>query len=72
MPKKVRQEDGAAVHEAAAAGRSSSSTSHPSLMTAAALALRYGRNGDGNSPAAANVVVPATGTVRFDFNLVQR
>jgi len=41
-------------------------------MTAAALALRYGRNGDGNSPAAANVVVPATGTVRFDFNLVQR
>ena len=32
----------------------------------------YGQDGDGNPPATANVVVPATGTVRFDLNLVQR
>jgi hypothetical protein len=32
----------------------------------------YGHTGDGNPPAAANVVVPDTGTVRFDFTLVLR
>jgi hypothetical protein len=32
----------------------------------------YGHNGDGNPPAAANVVVPDTGTVRYDFALVLR
>jgi hypothetical protein len=32
----------------------------------------YGHNGDGNPPAAANAVVPDTGTVRFDFSLVVR
>lgn len=32
----------------------------------------YGHNGDGNPPATANVVVPETGTVRFDFSLVVR
>jgi len=32
----------------------------------------YGNNGDGNPPAAANAVVPNSGTVRFDFSLVLR
>ena len=32
----------------------------------------YGHNGDGNPPAIATAVVPATGTVRFDFGLVLR
>jgi hypothetical protein len=32
----------------------------------------YGHTGDGNPPAAANAVVPASGTVRFDFSLVVR
>ncbi|HSY41810.1 MAG TPA: hypothetical protein VLA79_19875 [Polyangia bacterium] len=32
----------------------------------------YGHNGDGNPPAAANAVVPDSGTVRFDFSLVLR
>jgi hypothetical protein len=32
----------------------------------------YGHNGDGNPPAMATAVVPATGTVRFDFSLVLR
>jgi hypothetical protein len=32
----------------------------------------YGHNGDGNPPAVATAVVPATGTVRFDFSLVLR
>jgi hypothetical protein len=32
----------------------------------------YGHNGDGNPPAQANVVVPATGIARFDFSLVLR
>jgi hypothetical protein len=32
----------------------------------------YGHNGDGNPPAAANAVVPDSGTVRFDFTLVLR
>jgi hypothetical protein len=32
----------------------------------------YGHNGDGNPPAAANAVVPASGTARFDFSLVMR
>ena len=32
----------------------------------------YGHTGDGNPPAAANAVVPASGTVRFDFSLVTR
>jgi hypothetical protein len=32
----------------------------------------YGHTGDGNPPAAANAVVPATGSVTFDFALVLR
>ncbi len=32
----------------------------------------YGHNGDGNPPPAPNAVVPAAGTVRFDFSLVLR
>ena len=32
----------------------------------------YGHNGDGNPPAAANAVVPDSGTARFDFSLVLR
>jgi len=32
----------------------------------------YGHNGDGNPPSMATAVVPATGTVRFDFSLVLR
>jgi len=32
----------------------------------------YGHSGDGNPPAATNVQVPASGTVRFDFTLVVR
>jgi hypothetical protein len=32
----------------------------------------YGHNGDGNPPTAANVVVPDSGTVRYDFTLVLR
>jgi hypothetical protein len=32
----------------------------------------YGHDGDGNPPAAANAVVPDSGTVRFDFSLVLR
>jgi hypothetical protein len=32
----------------------------------------YGHTGDGNPPPARNAVVPAAGTVRFDFSLVQR
>ena len=32
----------------------------------------YGHNGDGNPPPAANAVVPASGTARFDFTLVLR
>jgi len=31
-----------------------------------------GHNGDGNPPAAANAVVPSSGTVRFAFSLVLR
>ncbi len=30
----------------------------------------YGHNGDGNPPAAANVMVPASGTVTIDYSLV--
>ena len=30
----------------------------------------YGHNGDGNPPAGANVVVPASGTVTIDYSLV--
>jgi predicted small secreted protein len=32
----------------------------------------YGHNGDGNPPAAANAVLPESGTVRIDFSLVLR
>jgi hypothetical protein len=32
----------------------------------------YGHSGDGNPPAAPNVVVPESGSVRFDFSLVVR
>ena len=32
----------------------------------------YGHSGDGNPPAAANAVVPGSGTVRFDVMLVAR
>jgi hypothetical protein len=32
----------------------------------------YGHTGDGNPPAAPNVVVPASGTVNFDWSLVTR
>lgn len=32
----------------------------------------YGHDGDGNPPSAANAVVPDSGTVRFDFDLVLR
>ena len=32
----------------------------------------YGHTGDGNPPPTANAVVPATGSVMFDFTLVQR
>jgi hypothetical protein len=32
----------------------------------------YGHNGDGNPPGTANVLVPAAGSVRFDFSLVLR
>jgi hypothetical protein len=32
----------------------------------------YGHTGDGNPPAAANAVVPASGSVTFDFSLVLR
>jgi uncharacterized protein (DUF2141 family) len=32
----------------------------------------YGHNGDGNPPPAANAVVPASGSARFDFSLVLR
>jgi hypothetical protein len=32
----------------------------------------YGHTGDGNPPSSPNAVVPASGTVRFDFSLVVR
>jgi hypothetical protein len=32
----------------------------------------YGHTGDGNPPSVPNAVVPASGTVRFDFSLVVR